>query len=63
MASGPHPFCKSLRIHENEIAREHAKLSANQRVPINLEKKRHAKIMKRSKQQGGLWTLTEVNYY
>ena len=31
LARSQHPFCKSLRIHENEVARGHAKLSANQK--------------------------------
>ena len=29
--SSQHPFCKSLRIHENEVAHGYAKLSANQK--------------------------------
>ena len=39
-------------MHENEIAREHAKLSANQREFVNLEKRGMPKMRERSKQQG-----------
>ena len=64
MASSQHPFCKSLRIHENEIAREYTKLSANQRSWIWIRQSRkRAKMRERSKQQGVPQTLTEVNYW
>ena len=40
MASSQHPFCKPLKIHENEIAREHATLSANQNASIWIRQSR-----------------------
>ena len=63
MARSQHPFCESLRIHENEIARGHAK-TVSQSESINSEKG----MPKmggggQSKQQGAPRILTEVNYY
>ena len=65
-ARSQNPFCKSLRIRENEIACGHAK-TVSQSEGINLNslilKEACQKMRWRSKQQGTPWTLTEVNYY
>ena len=59
------PFCKSLKIHENEVACGHAKLSANQKhhfefvnSEAGMPKNEGAK-----RAQGAPRVLTEVNYY
>ena len=66
MARSQHPFSKSL-IHENEIARGHAK-TVSQSESINLIKfvnseRGMPKYEGQSEQQGAPRILTEVNYY
>ena len=58
------PFCKSLGIHENEVARGHAETVSQSEASILIFQKEACQKMRgQSEQQGAPRVLTEVNYY
>ena len=64
MARNQHPFCKSSRIHENEIARLHAKaVSRSESINLNSSERECQKNEGKSKQQGAPQLLTDGYYY